>query len=475
MFRGISKTIALGLAAAVGVLVVSALLTYRNIQAIAEKEARVVHTHEVLDELRLLFSLTRDAESGQRGYIITGEDSYLAPYHNALQAIDATFERISKLLEDNQEQQERLASLKNLVDVRVHTLSEGVAAHERDGFEGGQAHVQRGLGQSQAMEIRDAITKLMVEEQRLLDDRTTASRTIYGTAHATNIATTVVGLVLVGAVFAYALRELGERARREQELEQRVQERTVALNEANAALKISNRELEQFASVASHDLQEPLRKIEAFGDRLKSRSEESLDEQGQDYLERMLTSASRMRRLINDLLTFSRVATKGQPAESVSLKSIASEVASDLEGRVEQGGGRIEIGELPTIEADPLQVRQLLQNLIGNGLKFQRPGVPPIVQVEAQILQNGGGPAICELTVADNGIGFDEIYLDRIFNVFQRLHGRNEYEGTGMGLAICRKIAERHGGSITAKSEPNAGAKFIVSLPVTAPKKEVPT
>jgi light-regulated signal transduction histidine kinase (bacteriophytochrome) len=223
--------------------------------------------------------------------------------------------------------------------------------------------------------------------------------------------------------------------------------------------------------VASHDLQEPLRKIEAFGDRLQTRSSGGLDEQGRDYLQRMLQSASRMRTLINDLLTFSRVTTKAQPVAQISLSQTAQEVASDLEGRLQQSGGRIEIGDLPQIEADPLQMRQLLQNLMGNGLKFRRPGVAPVVKVAARVTRNGDQHA-CELTVEDNGIGFEEVYLDRIFNVFQRLHGRNEYEGTGMGLAICRKIAERHGGSITAKSQPNMGARFIVTLPMQQPKRE---
>ena len=157
--------------------------------------------------------------------------------------------------------------------------------------------------------------------------------------------------------------------------------------------------------------------------------------------------------LINDLLTFSRVTTKAQPFAPVDLDQVAREVVADLEVRVQQTGGRVEVGELPTLDADPLQMRQLLQNLIGNALKFHRPGVPPVVEVGARAVgppEGGAWPPAPdgwrELTVEDNGIGFDEKYLDRIFTVFQRLHGRGEYEGTGMGLAICRKIVERHGG-----------------------------
>jgi light-regulated signal transduction histidine kinase (bacteriophytochrome) len=251
--------------------------------------------------------------------------------------------------------------------------------------------------------------------------------------------------------------DVSERKRAEE------QKRTLA-----SRLEQSNRELQEFASVASHDLQEPLRKIQAFGDRLQARCGAALDEQGRDYLCRLQNAAGRMRILIDDLLTFSRVTSKGQPFLRVDLNAVAREVHSDLEARVQLSGGRVELGELPVIQADPLQMRQLLQNLIGNALKFHRPDVPPVVTIRGELLSSGNGcSGLCRLTVQDNGIGFDEKYLSRLFHVFQRLHGRGEYEGTGMGLAICRRIVERHGGSITAHSVPGQGAAFIVTLPVS--------
>ncbi|MBA3712781.1 MAG: PAS domain S-box protein [Pyrinomonadaceae bacterium] len=247
-----------------------------------------------------------------------------------------------------------------------------------------------------------------------------------------------------------------------------------------AKLERSNRELQDFAQVASHDLQEPLRKILAFGDRLKTKAGASLDEECRDYLQRMFNAATRMQTLITDLMTFSRIETKAQPFVPVDLGVIASEVSADLETRIEQTGGRVEIEELPTINADPLQMRQLLQNLIGNSLKYYRAGVPPVVRIYSQNLDEPShesidesilAPPLCQIFVEDNGIGFDEKYLDRIFTVFQRLHKKGEYEGTGVGLAICRKIVERHGGTITARSSPGQGATFIVTLPVRQPKE----
>jgi PAS domain S-box-containing protein len=250
------------------------------------------------------------------------------------------------------------------------------------------------------------------------------------------------------------------------------------LRQFTTQLERSNRELQDFAYVASHDLQEPLRKIVVFGERLKEQEGEKLAGESRDYLERMQKAASRMQSLINDLLTFSRVTTKARPFTQVDLAQVAREVITDLEGRIELVKGHVEVGTLPLIEAETLQMRQLIQNLIGNALKFRRPDVPPLVKVAAEIMTAPApdeGAAVmkkfCRLTVSDNGIGFDEKYLDRIFNVFQRLHSRNEYEGTGMGLAIARKIVLFHSGEITAKSKPGEGTTFIVTLPVTHPRE----
>jgi len=245
------------------------------------------------------------------------------------------------------------------------------------------------------------------------------------------------------------------------------------LRQFTVQLERSNRELQDFAYVASHDLQEPLRKIVVFGERLKEKNSEALGPEALDYLDRMQKAAARMQVLINDLLTFSRVTTKAHPFAPVNLAEVAREVVNDLEGRIELVKGRVEVGALPVIDAEALQMRQLLQNLIGNALKFRRPEEPPVVKVDAQIISDPNAPAkqLCRLTVGDNCIGFDEKYLDRIFNVFQRLHTRNEYEGTGMGLAIVRKIALYHGGDITAKSKPGQGSTFILTLPVAHPKR----
>ena len=233
-------------------------------------------------------------------------------------------------------------------------------------------------------------------------------------------------------------------------------------------LERSNRELQDFAYVASHDLQEPLRKIEAFGDRLNSKYSSTLPDDGKMFIDRMQNAAFRMRRLINDLLSYSRVTTKAKPFEPVDLTEVVDGVMSDLQVRIEETDADITIGRLPTIEADPTQLRQLFQNIISNALKFMREDIKPVIKVNATLIEDQG-PEVAtnrfRFTIEDNGIGFDNQYKDQIFTIFQRLHGRLEYEGTGVGLATCRKIVERHGGMIDADGRPGEGSTFIFELP----------
>jgi len=233
----------------------------------------------------------------------------------------------------------------------------------------------------------------------------------------------------------------------------------------------SNRELDQFAAVASHDLSEPLRKVQAFGTILKEQYGGVLDDEGKDYLERMCNAAERMQNMINALLSYSRVTTKAKPFIQVNLADSVREALSNLEILVERTDGRVQLEDLPTVEGDPSQMIQLFQNLIGNGLKFHRKEESPFIRVWAQQVnsskdrfQGRYGPR-WKIQVQDNGIGFDENQLERIFLPFERLHGRGVFEGAGMGLAICRKIVERHGGAISATSTPGKGSTFLFTLP----------
>ncbi len=256
----------------------------------------------------------------------------------------------------------------------------------------------------------------------------------------------------------------------EETLEARVAERTAALGQANETLEQRNRELQDFAYVASHDLQEPLRKILTFTDLFVGDYGGLVPDEGRHFLSRVQDAARRMSRLINDLLAFSRVSTQQATFRPVNLQRKMEMVLADLEVRIAETGARVDVQPMPTLVGDATQLRQLLQNLVGNALKYRKPGVAPFVQVRSQIVEGEGGRPFCRIEVEDNGIGFDEKYLDRIFAPFQRLHTRGQYEGTGIGLAICRRIVERHGGTLTARSTPDVGSVFIATLPLEPPE-----
>jgi signal transduction histidine kinase len=421
-----------------------------------------------------------DAETGQRGYIITGSRIYLDPYLDSLGKIDGHVRQLRTLTADNPPQQERITRLEPRITDRMRLLRRGIELRETGGMDAARQHLLQGRGKHEMDEIRALLAAMAQEEQRLLAERSRQSR---ASGRSALFTLTFANLLLVGLTLLafflirrdFRLRQQAEAALLEAHanLEIKVQARTEELAAANAQLsgfardlERSNRELQDFAFVASHDLQEPLRKIQAFGDRLRSKHGAALGDEGRDYLERMQAAARRMHNLINDLLTFSRVTSKAQPFVPTDLGQVVREVLADLEFRVQETEGEVEVGDLCTIDADPLQMRQLFQNLIGNALKFHRPGVPPLVRITAGEAPGEEGAPCCRIEVEDNGIGFDVKYLDRIFTPFQRLHGRTEYEGTGMGLAVCRRIVERHGGTITAESTPGEGTRFLAMLPM---------
>lgn len=248
--------------------------------------------------------------------------------------------------------------------------------------------------------------------------------------------------------FTVVIRDITERKRAEEALARYAQD-----------LERSNAELEQFAYVASHDLQEPLRMVASYTELLAERYQDKLDEKAQKYIRYAVDGARRMQVLINDLLALSRVGTKGRPPEPTDCGEVLAGVLKSLEKTIEESGAEVVIGDLPTVMADPVQIGQVFQNLISNSIKF-RSEAPPRIEVTAR--RKG---AFWEICVADNGIGIDPEFHERIFTIFQRLHGREKYPGTGVGLAIVKKIVERHGGQVRVESAAGQGARFFFTLP----------
>ena len=273
-------------------------------------------------------------------------------------------------------------------------------------------------------------------------------------------------VVVGGATHVTAIvRDITQRREDERRLRayaEELEHMSKSFERSNRELQARNEELEQFAFVASHDLQEPLRKIIVFGDRLDTKYREVLDGPGRDYLARMIAASRRMQELITDLLAWSRLTTRAKPFQPVDLDLVMKDVLTDLELTIEQEDAKIVVGELGELDADPVQMRQLMQNLLGNALKYRRAEVAPEIHVERTDADDG---ELLRLHVRDNGIGFEAKHAERIFTLFERLHGRGAYEGTGIGLAICKKIAIRHGGMISAHAIPNDGSEFIVTLP----------
>lgn len=251
-----------------------------------------------------------------------------------------------------------------------------------------------------------------------------------------------------------------------------MQERTKELTQSNAALEANNHELQQFASVASHDLKEPLRKIHVFGSMMKDKFQRQDYDGAANYINRIVDATQRMSKLINDLLNYSRLSA-GAQYQPADLNVIVSDILTDLELTIIEKKAVFEIGRLPVVEAVPGQMRQVFQNLISNALKFTKENSKPFIQIQAAIIaekkvdsKEDEQGKYCRITVADNGIGFNEKYLDKVFTIFQRLNPREAYEGTGIGLAVTKKIIDKHDGLITARSKENEGATFIIILPV---------
>ncbi|MBX3248147.1 MAG: CHASE3 domain-containing protein [Myxococcales bacterium] len=463
-----------------------ALLGFVATDELASDTDGLLDSLEVEIAVEALRASMRGAAAGLHGYLLTGDEAYLEGHHEGAAAFEPALEGLVRSV-SSPAQRARVDALRPVARERMNELARTLELERQSGRAAAIAHMRLGMGRGlmlEALERLREIGKADREARMVNHARVQRSRT-----------QSTVALAAQGVLITLLLLVLLRLHRRDitatevfrEQLEARVEARTLALRtevearrEAENELRVlstelerSNRELNDFAFIASHDLQEPLRKIRAFADRLRTDYAEALDERGVDFLSRMHRAAERMARLIEDLLEFSRVHRHGQPFVEVDLAGVVRDVLVDLEQRIEDTGGRVEVdGELPTVLADPSQMRQLFQNLLGNALKFHREGVPPTVEIRAKSTTARGAPAL-RVEIRDDGIGIDEAYRNKIFAPFQRLHGRGTYEGTGIGLAICRRIVERHGGFIEVVGERDHGTTFVVTLLIEGPESAV--
>lgn len=457
--------------------IANAVLGYVSIGNLAGNQERANAVRATIGQIDSLHIAILRAETGQRGYLLTRVDSYAAPFYEAASSIEQKLMGLGAAALDA-EQFNRFYELQTVTNEKLAELTATMTALEAGRYEEAMQLMLRHRGRDLMVEIAALASAMQQHEHNLLQQRTQEVADSRLTALALILAANIVGLVMVfvsRALIRSNLQKEQEFLQSLQEandnLELKVDQRTAVLQHYSNELNRSNRELQDFAFVASHDLQEPLRKIRAFGDRLQQNFGPHLGEQGTDYVRRMQNASARMSSLIEDLLAFSRITTKAKPFLPVSLNKVAEEVLEDLEIAIDEADAEISIGELPEIAADQFQMKQLFQNLLGNALKFRRPDSPLNISVTAELSTPDGSvgstrPPQVKLHFSDNGIGFDEAFLDRIFMPFQRLHGRNEYPGTGIGLAVCRRIVERHGGTLSATSMPGDGSTFTITLPL---------
>lgn len=468
----------MALAAAITFFTVSAVLAYRSIDVITQNNIAINNT---LQTVNLIKDLNREllaAESSQRGYLLTRDPEYLGPYHQTLTVVDKLLAELEDSTANFPAQTKYFESLRGYVSDKVDEMQRIVALTDREEIRAAVRQIKTDRGIELMRTISQVLSEMERQElQQLSKSKVVAAENREFILMALLLANGI-GLILSLGVFytwyrnASKVAELNSAlARANAELEEKVGVRTQALLQYSEELQRSNRELEEFAFVASHDLQEPLRKIRAFGDRLQQKYSAELGETGADYVVRMQAASERMSALIDDLLSFSRVTTKQRPFVAVDLHAVMHSVLDDLDYAIEDSGAQVHIDPLPNIDADGIQMAQVFMNLITNSLKFHAPGHRPVVTVTCEV--NLMSPLAdddrnwCRLQFADQGIGFEAQYAERVFSLFQRLHGRDEYSGTGIGLALCRKIIERHGGSISAQSEPGEGAVFTILLPMT--------
>lgn len=593
--------------AALVVLISVSLMTYRNLENYTNEVKLVRHSSLVFRVAEQVLSSVKDAETGHRGYQLTGDSSYLVPYHASLKELPIMLKELDSLVEDNALQRKYVDSLQVLISTQYLIINRILSNAQRSSLymDRYESKLLKD-GKSNMTSIRNTIIKIRNLEEAIYTSRMETEEGYRNIAPFSLLAFTILSVFGLAFLFTRVMGALEQKRQAEiglkenlKTLEKEVSEKQFAqrtiqnildhsldgimaltsvrdekgkiidfewtlanfisaqtlgrgggdltgkrlldivpdanytglfeiyknvvetsvaqqferefvfngaskwfymaavklddglivtytdATEKNDAkekltqyadeLKRSNQDLEQFAYVASHDLQEPLRKIRAFGDRLAARYEDKLDEVGVEYITRMQQASARMQKLIEDLLSFSRISSGHEQFTRIDVTSVVNEVVDDIEGQIIREKAKVGVRPIAEIDADRGQIRRLFQNLISNAIKFHKPGSSPVVEITGNVVSGAevekefGFPlqekSYVRIVVKDNGIGFDEKYADKIFNIFQRLQGRAEFEGTGIGLAICRKIMTNHRGYIRAQSVINEGSEFILIFP----------
>jgi signal transduction histidine kinase len=428
----------------------------------------VTHTQQVLAQVdQLLLSIT-EAESSQRAYSLTQEEYYATEFNSVRQRVTTQLPVVRSLVGDNLTQQRRMDELTPAVMKRLEGLQRLIDLRRRgqNAFVQGATPIRR-EGTLLMTSIRALVAGLKREEERLLEARLKEQDMAEFQLAVSFLAGLLINITLLYRAYKLLIRYGTERDAAEAEirtlnedLEHRVKERTAELQETNQQLTRSNEDLSRFAHVASHDLQEPLRTVASYAGLLAHRYGSKLEGDAALYLTMIISGAKRMQNQVQDLLRYSRTDAQKLRYENFSLSALLEEIKDDLAAAIQEKKAEIKAGPLPKIRADRTKMLQVLENLISNALKFSQPDTPPAIEINVTTEANQW-----VVTVSDNGIGFEPEFGEKIFIIFQRLHSVGTYPGTGIGLAICKRIVEAHGGRIWATSSPGAGSTFSFTVP----------
>jgi signal transduction histidine kinase len=467
MHISVQKKIRIGFFIAFTVIVGATVLSYLIAKNLMHNANQLNHTIEVSKKLEVITKQLKDAEAAIRGYNLTKQAAFLHPSMEERSAkIEQEYQKLRKITTDPA-QQKNLDTLKNLLDIKYKQLTAGeqtnTAIGDRISVEEGE--VSMDLIDKKVQDMTDIEEAQLTERSRLFQFFST-------------LWIPVVFIISIFAIFigVYSYVILNREFRLQLHVEKRLKNYQRELQENITLLNKSNLDLEQFAYVASHDLQEPLRKISTFSDRLQVKYKPELPADASQLIDRMVVAVNRMRVLINDLLSFSRAGRiTPESVKPVEMNQLLQNVIGDLELALQDRRGTVFHDQLPDIEGSDTAFHQLFLNLLSNSIKFADPERPLEIRIKKELLSGRETGAIiddkleetfCRITIEDNGIGFDQANAERIFLIFQRLHGVSEYKGTGIGLAICKKIVDAHHGTITAHGYPEKGATFVIVLPI---------